>query len=169
MTELRPDPAVLRRAGPDRSRVYASNLMTFLLDAGTTEGRVSVVEALAQQGSEPPPHVHSREDEIFYLLDGRAEFTRGEETVEGGPGDLIFLPRGVPHGFRLLTPTGRALILLTPAGFEEAFKEFSEPATSLELPPLAPPADLGRMMSVFGEYGITFLGPPPGPPAAAGS
>ena len=60
----------------------------------------------------------------------------GEKKFAAGAGDFIVLPKDMPHSFNLVTDTAKALLLITPAGFETVFKEFGKPAQTLELPPL---------------------------------
>jgi mannose-6-phosphate isomerase-like protein (cupin superfamily) len=80
--------------------------------------------------SEPvdtPLHVHEREDELFYVLEGEHVFQVGEEEFRVGPGGLVFAPRGVPHAQRRAVPrTGRVLVLTAPAGLEGFFRELAE-------------------------------------------
>jgi mannose-6-phosphate isomerase-like protein (cupin superfamily) len=74
-----------------------------------------------------PLHVHSREDELFYIVEGEHIITVGNEERRLGPGDALFAPRGVPHAQRRVEPgVGRELIVLTPGGFEEFFRELAE-------------------------------------------
>jgi hypothetical protein len=74
-------------------------------------------------------------------------------------GSFIFLPRDIPHGFRVDAPT-KLLILTTPAGFEQFVLEMSEPARELALPPALPP-DMAKLMSLARKYRIDILGPLP--------
>ncbi|MEW6636507.1 MAG: cupin domain-containing protein [Actinomycetota bacterium] len=93
------------------------------------------MEVVARKGTEPPPHTHSREDEAYLIQEGEMAFHVGGETIEAGPGDYVWLPRGVRHAPVLKTERVRVVILITPAGLEEAFKQMSEPAGSATLPP----------------------------------
>ena len=85
-------------------------------------------------GSEPPPHVHTREDELFYVLEGEFDVYVGKEAFKVEMGECIFLPRFKPHAFVIRSPWLRILALFTPAGLEEAFRSIDSPAQSLELP-----------------------------------
>src|SRR3712207_1850822 len=74
-----------------------------------------------------PLHVHAREDELFFALDGDHVVQVGEEEFRIGPGDLVFAPRGVPHAQRRVVPrTGRVLILTVPGGLDGFFRELSD-------------------------------------------
>jgi quercetin dioxygenase-like cupin family protein len=69
----------------------------------------------------PPLHVHYKQEEIFYVLEGRYLFQLGEEKFELGAGETIFLPRNIPHAFVMLSDRGKMLVMLQPAGTMEEF------------------------------------------------
>jgi quercetin dioxygenase-like cupin family protein len=150
----------VRRAGGNASIWYVGHLFTFLAESQDTNGQFSLIEMVIRQGFEPPPHIHHREDECYYILDGTLTFVIDGATIDAQAGDVVFLPRGVQHGFRLTTPQVRAVVLLSPAGLEEAFRELGEPAEELALPPIpAGPPNLPRMLAVYDRYGIEFSRP----------
>ena len=92
-------------------------------DAESTGGALTILEELPPM-LDTPMHVHSKEDEVFYVLDGRHVITLGEEEHELGPGESIFLPRGVPHAQRRVVPgEGHQLVICTPAGLEQFFRD----------------------------------------------
>lgn len=119
----------------ERSRWYGLNLVTILTYASETDGAFSLVKNVMRKGSEPPLHVHTKEDESNFILKGEILFTIGDKTVHARTGDYIHLPKNVPHTFKILGDTAETLLLITPGGFEEMFIECSRPALSLELPP----------------------------------
>ena len=80
-----------------------------------------------------PPHVHSREDELFYVLDGEFDVYVGE-AFKVKTGECVFLPKFEPHAFVIRSTQLRALALFSPAGLEEAFRGMSSPAKRLALP-----------------------------------
>jgi mannose-6-phosphate isomerase-like protein (cupin superfamily) len=89
-------------------------------------GVVSVFEEVAPM-LDTPLHVHTRQDELFYIVDGEHIVTLGDEEFALGPGDAIFLPRGVPHAQRRVVPgQGRQLVVCTPGGFEEFFRDLAK-------------------------------------------
>jgi hypothetical protein len=118
-----------------------------------------LIEAVARKGNVPPPHIHHREDEI-YVLEGEVVVSVGDRTIRVTPGTMVFLPRDVPHSFTIESEYGRMLILLTPAGLEEWFKEFSVPAQAMTLPPADETGygELQRMLEAAPRYGIEFVG-----------
>jgi quercetin dioxygenase-like cupin family protein len=109
------------------------NLTTNLAEKKDTNGAFLLMEATLAPGTEPPPHVHSREDELFYVLEGEFEVYVGEKAFNVKPGECVFLPRYKPHAFVIRSPRLRLLALFTPAGLEEAFGGMSSPAQRLEL------------------------------------
>jgi hypothetical protein len=106
--------------------------------------------------------MHDREDEFFYILDGRIDAYIGKEVFRVGPYEGVYLPKLVPHTFTILTPTLRMLILLSPGGFEGYFRDMSEPAHSLTLPENAAnygAVDMDHATRTGREHGISFLTP----------
>jgi mannose-6-phosphate isomerase-like protein (cupin superfamily) len=99
-----------------------------------------------------PLHVHEREDELFYVLEGEHLFQVGEEEFRVGPGGLVFAPRGVPHAQRRAVPrTGRVLVLTAPAGLEGFFRELAEADRVGEIGPEA-------YARASERYAVTWLG-----------
>ena len=148
------------RQSLDRSVWYNGSLMTFLATGEDTYGQFALIEAVARRGNVPPPHIHHREDEIFYVLEGDVVVSVGDRTIKGRSGTMFFLPRDVPHSFTIESEQSRMLILLTPAGLEGWFKEFSAPAPAMTLPPADEPAyeEVHRMLEAAPRYGIEFVG-----------
>jgi quercetin dioxygenase-like cupin family protein len=110
-----------------------------------------------------PRHVHEGEEEGFYVAAGEVSFQIGDELVKGGAGTFAFVPRGVPHGFRLESADARLLLLLTPgdAGHESLFEEMGERAGShvVPPPPSAPP-EPERLGEIAARHGTVIVGPP---------
>jgi mannose-6-phosphate isomerase-like protein (cupin superfamily) len=91
----------------------------------TTGGALAVFEE--RDPIDTPLHVHEREDELFYVLEGEHVFQVGDVEHRAGPGELVFAPRGVPHAQRRVVPrTGRILVLTAPAGLELFFRELAD-------------------------------------------
>jgi len=143
---------------------HFGSLMRWHVLGADSGGQVTMVETLVRAGGEPPLHVHAREDEAFFVIDGEVLFQRGIERITARAGDAVLLPRGIPHGFAIRTDTARMILVFTPAGLEDAFRSVSVPAESLSLPP-APagppdPAAVEAAARAFGDRGVTFVGPP---------
>jgi len=148
------------RQSLDHSVWYNGSLLTFLATGEETDGQFALIEAVARRGNVPPPHIHHREDEIFYVLEGEIVISVGDRTIKGTSGTMVFLPRDVRHSFTIESDQSRMLILLTPAGLEAWFKEFSVPALAMTLPPADEPEyrELQRMLQAAPRYGIEFVG-----------
>src|SRR5436190_18958068 len=106
-------PALLGPGEGDRMSWFTA---TLILKASTPD--VGLVEIDIRPGEEPPLHVHSREDEWFYVLDGTALFYLGGETHAAEPGSFVSFPRGIPHTFTVTSKSARLLLLNAPGGFE---------------------------------------------------
>jgi quercetin dioxygenase-like cupin family protein len=104
-------------------------LMEIKARAEDTGGALGLVEGSFYRGFGPPLHVHSREDEAMYVLEGEIRFRQGEEEFLAGPGTWVWQPRGEPHAFKVETERARALVLVTPGGFERMFEEGGVPAS----------------------------------------
>jgi len=136
-------------------------LATIKAGSETTGGRVAVIEHLAPEGSGSPLHVHSREAEWFYVLEGQLTLSVSGQLIEAPAGSFVYGPRDVPHTFTVTSPEARFLLVTEPAGFEKFMRTLAEPAESRTVPPPASePPDLERMMGVAADYGIEILGPP---------
>lgn len=133
---------------------------TAKLTAAEAEERFALVEALAFQSTEPPLHVHHREDEAWYVLDGKMTVYVGDEVLEATAGCFVFAPKGIPHTFTVDVEPTRVLVFASPAGFEHFALELGHPATS-DVPPAdlaVPPPDV--LGPVAERYGIEVVGPP---------
>lgn len=128
-----------------------------------TGGQFSMIEHHNHRGSAAPWHRHLYDDETFHILEGNVAVWCGDPSrpaAHAGPGDSVFLPRHVPHTYRVDSPTARMLTVHTPAGAERFFREGGQPAPTRTLPPAGPP-DITRMSAAADKYGYEILGPPP--------
>ena len=136
MNDIRPDLTAFKRAPSlGLSQWENGNLTTNLAEKKDTNGAFFLVEAMLAPGTEPPPHVHTREDELFYVLEGDFDVYVGKEAFKVEKGECVFLPRFKPHAFLVRSPALRMLGLVAPGGLEEAFRSMREPAQILDLPP----------------------------------
>ena len=142
---------------------YSGWLLTFLATGEDTQGRFALIELVGRKGNVPPPHIHHREDETFYILEGAMTASVCGQTIKGTPGTVIFLPQNVVHSFEVESEQIRMLVLLTPAGMEGYFKECSVPAPAMTLPPPAevPYGEIQKLIAVGSKYGIEFVLPKP--------
>ena len=104
------------------------NLTTNLAETKDTNGAYLLVEAMLAPGTEPPPHVHTHEDELFYVLEGEFDVYVGKDAFKAKAGECVFMPRFKPHAFVIRSSRLRLLALFTPAGLEEVFRSMSAPA-----------------------------------------
>lgn len=146
--------------GGGRSVWSLGGRFTEKLSGDVVDGRVSIVEVLATRAAEPPRHIHHREDELWYVLDGQMTFQVGDATLLAPAGSFAYAPKGVAHAFTIDVEPTRVLVLATPSGFERFAMELGVPAESDEMPAglaLPGPEVLGP---VAARYDIEIVGPP---------
>ena len=134
--------------------------VTILAAGEETARRLAVVHHEAPEATSPPWHVQPDDDETFYVLDGRMTFWSGDPerpVAEGGPGTFVFVPRGVPHSFRVDSPTARFLTVHTPSGHEAFYRAAGGPVEE----PAGSEPDIARVEAAGREHGVRLLGPPP--------
>ena len=136
-------------------------LITFKADGESSGGAVMVTENLAGRGAGSPLHVHNREDEWFYVMEGELTFWVGGKVIEAPAGSFVYGPRGIPHTFTVSSEEARFLLVTEPAGLEGMLRALGEPARSRTIPPPpSTPPDMERIVQVCAEHGIEILGPP---------
>ena len=114
---------------------FGSGLSAIRLDAGRTGGRLAVHERLLPGGFRSPLHAHLEDDEVFYVVEGELTAHLDGADERASQGAVVLFPRGVPHAFRVESPTARVLAVNTPAGHERFFRALSVPAAEAALPP----------------------------------
>ena len=150
----------LLRPGEGESVWSLGGRFTTKAAAAVTVNQFALVEAVAFQATEPPLHIHHREDEAWYILDGKMTFYVADEVLEATAGCFAFAPRGIPHTFTVDVEPTRVLVFASPAGFEHFALELGQPAHDD-----TPPANLAMPSSevlgpVAERYGIEVVGPP---------
>jgi quercetin dioxygenase-like cupin family protein len=144
---------------------FLQNRMALRATAATTGGAFGLVESWIAPYASPPLHIHRREDESFWVLEGRVRFRCGDQEIVGGPGTFVFLPRDVPHTFVVESAEGaHILTLLTPGGGERFFVEGGRPPAGPGLPPPGP-LDIERLERAAEQFGSEIVGPPMAPSA----
>jgi quercetin dioxygenase-like cupin family protein len=129
--------------------------MTFKATGATTGGKLVLFENLTAPGGGPPPHIHTREDEFFFVLDGRFEVRVGEELHTLEAGGYAYVPRGTVHNFRNVAETAsRILVGFTPAGMEGFFRESGQPATDDGPAPPLGEDEIARTIAAGPKYGV---------------
>ncbi|WP_040493468.1 cupin domain-containing protein [Ilumatobacter nonamiensis] len=145
----------------------ADSLATWFLDTtmrvlarnDDTGGAFTFIHWEAPTGFGPPRHVHPTEDEAFYLVTGTLDVVCGDDKWTAGPGDFVFLPKGIPHAFVVTNGPVEGLQITSPAGFEDYVAELGRPATSSGLPEPTPP-DHEHLMEASERFGYLIVGPP---------
>lgn len=154
----------IKQAQEGRAVWHVGALLNFKATGEETDGQFWMAEQTSPPGYTSPLHTHTREDEIFVVLDGEMSVRVGEEHHKAVRGAVVFAPRGLPHQFQVEDPDTRFLLMGTPAGFENWFFETGEPAQGLVLPPPPKgPPDVGKLLGALERYGARMEGPPPGP------
>jgi len=151
------------RQSLERSVWYSGWLLTFLATGEETRGQFALMEQVGRKGNVPPRHIHHREDETFYVVEGEMTFFVGDKTIKATAGTMVFAPRDVAHSFTIDSEQVRILVMVSPAGAEGFFKECSVPAPSMTLPPPAemPYAEIQKMMALAPTFGFEFVPPRP--------
>ena len=166
MTELITPLARSVISGPDTQAAiwFLGTLSRVRLSGEQTGGAFSLTDNLTRRGNGSPVHVHDRDDETFFVLDGELRVLAGEDDYTAGPGTVAVLPRRLRHAYVVISATARFLTLHAPAGFEQFAAEVGQPARALTLPPPpAEPADVAALAEAAARHGITILAPPPQP------
>lgn len=156
-----PQNALLRQ--PDRGDSYwvLGDLYTFKAVGEETGQAYALVEAVIQPNNGTPSHIHSHEDEAFYIQDGEFEFQLDEETVVATAGTFLHSPKGQRHSFRNVGENpAKLLFWVVPAGLEQFFIEIGSPANERSTePPAVSEADLEKITATASKYGIEIIPP----------
>lgn len=121
----------------------------FIMNGEPSAGRFSLVEhPIVPRGMAAPLHMHSREDEYSFILEGEWGFWQDGNVAFAGPGDLVYKPRDVWHTFwNAADRPGRLLEIISPAGFDQFFVELAALVSS-------PPADMAAVAALNATYGM---------------
>lgn len=136
------------------SAVEAEQLMVLglphavLVETNETPSGYEMLEITGTEGLGVPLHVHQNEDETFYVAEGKVAFLRSDGEQIGTAGTCVNLPRGEPHGFRILTPDTRMVFIVAPGNLLPMFRELAN------LPPGEP--DLDEVSRIVGQFDIAF-------------
>ena len=134
--------------------------MTFLITGAETGGAFFMAEVSVAPGGGPPPHIHSREDESFYVQQGTLAVQVGDKALNVSAGDFVHMPRGMAHSFKNLgNETAKLLMVATPAGIDNYFAEVFFPASDVADIPQIAQAVIGRALKTAPKYGLELLIP----------
>ena len=145
-----PPPPFALDADDGERLVFGGATILVRASAAATGGAYALFEEVPPL-LDTPRHVHEREDELFYVLEGEHVYEVGEAEFTVGPGGLVFAPRGIPHAQRRVVPgEGRQLVLTSPGGFEGFFRDLAGAHADGTLGPEA-------YARASERYGITWL------------
>jgi mannose-6-phosphate isomerase-like protein (cupin superfamily) len=141
---------------------YKGMLVSQMAGAADNNGTFDLAISKNRPGTEPPPHVHSREDEFFYLFSGEVRVYVDGEVFTVTASECMFLPRRTPHAWLITSEQAHMILLVVPGGFLDAINEMNAPAKRMEVPPdidtvTYANADLTQTIKVFEQQGIRFL------------
>jgi len=147
---------IIRSSQQGRTVSLVGDVYRFLATGEDTNFKYTLIEALVSPGGGPPPHVHSREEEGFYILEGEIAFTIDGKRVVATPGMFANMPVGTPHSFKNETnKPAKMLATVAPAGLEKMFMEIAVPlaeGATTALPPTK--EDIEKLLVIAPKYGI---------------
>jgi quercetin dioxygenase-like cupin family protein len=154
-------PPTLRKPGQGRTIAVVGDVYRFLATGEETADRYATWEAIVPPGGGPPPHIHSREEESFYILEGEITFTVGEEKTVATQGMFANMPVGSLHSFKNNTDkTARMILSVAPAGLEKMFFDVGVPleeGSTEALPPTK--EEIDKLLQIAPNYGIEIKVP----------
>lgn len=151
------------QSGRGKSLWVLGDLYTFKVVGEDTGGSFALLELKVQPQNGPPPHIHHREDEAFYVLKGEFSFLCGDRSTRVAAGSFVYVPKGTLHTFENVgTEPGQLLVVITPAGLEKLFEEVGQPATGKSSPPPPDPATVEKLLALAPTYHLEVRLPPAG-------
>jgi quercetin dioxygenase-like cupin family protein len=146
----------LRTPNEGRTIAVVGDVYRFLATGEDTNGKYALWEAIVPPGGGPPPHVHSREEEGFYVLEGEITFQVGEKRIVASAGMFANMPVGTPHSFKNESgKPARMLISVAPGGLEQMFFEIGIPvAQGATIAPPPTKAEIEKLLAIAPRYGI---------------
>ena len=141
------------------------DLYSLLVTGEESNNALFQFEAVVPKGGGPPPHVHTREDETFYVVSGSLEILMGDKTYQAKKGDFVYIPRGTVHRFKNVGDDSAVqLVTFVPSGVEKFFREvFPEAKDRNAAPPPVTEELIRRMTEAAPKYGMKILPPPDSP------
>lgn len=140
------------------ARWWFAALAVIKATAADTGGQMTIIEVTEPPGAEAPLHVHHREDEGFFILEGSVTLYVGDEVIEAKAGDYAMGPRDIPHRYTVGPDGCRMLFICLPGGFEDLVRELSVPAGSRTLPPASDgEPDFEHVAKVAQAHGAELL------------
>ncbi len=155
---------LVREPGEGPGTWALGSLFEQLASGEETGGGFALSLVTQPPGAATPVHIHTLEDEAFYLLDGTMTYSADGELHRLARGSFIFLRRGLPHAFRVTGDSPvRFLAIASPGALMALYDEVGRPAGERELPPADQEqlmADVHRWLEGAPRYGLSIVGPP---------
>ena len=151
----------IRNPAEGRTIAVVGDVYRFLATGEDTNGKYTIWEAIVPPGGGPPTHVHSREEEGFYILEGEITFQIGDQRGVATAGMFVNMPVGTPHSFKNESDRpAKMLISVAPAGLENMFMEVGVPLTEVATTTLPPKKEeIEKLLAVAPGYGIEIRVP----------
>ena len=154
--------ALTRGTGISDAWFFGGARCSVKIEGRHTGGRLYQVHVVERRGSGPPLHIHHNADETFYVVAGELLVFVGDERVEAGPGDFVFGPQGVPHGYVARSDQAEFLATFAPATMDRFFEELGGvPVVPGEPAPAASYPDPEEFARAAASWGVEIVGPPP--------
>lgn len=132
--------------------------LAMLLDGKTTNGQLMIGRFNVSEGEAPPYHKHTLEDEVFMLIKGTALVWAEDQEMELSEGGIIFLPKNIPHGYRITSKKADLLMINTPAGIEGMFRYAGRDKATPR--PEGFQISVDRLTEASERFGQVIVGPP---------
>lgn len=132
-------------ASEGERHIVLGDHMRFIVTGEESGGGYTIIEQKNAAGVGAPPHFHTREEEIFHVIEGEVRYNVDGESIVAGPGMTVSIPRNVVHSFEFVTDA-RVLLTLVPAGIEAMFRELGQLS--------AGPPDFAAVAEICGRYGV---------------
>jgi quercetin dioxygenase-like cupin family protein len=147
------------RSGEGKALWGPGDMYTLLVTGDQTAGTVFAMEGLVPPGGGPPHHIHDREDETLYIVEGECEVQIGDDRMSASTGDFVWMSRCIPHRFSNTgTEQMRLILTFTPAGIERFFEEvFEDVHDRTAPPPPTSPELIQRLVTTAPRYGLEFF------------
>lgn len=149
---------VIRTAKTAKKIAVVGDIYSILVSGEETGGAVCVLEVAMSPAGGTPPHMHEREDEHFYILEGEVTFEIDGQTIVAKPETAVFAPRGQRHRyFNTSGKPARMVVSIFPAGLERMFMEVAMPmAPGATTAPAPTPEHIEAVMKACPRYGVTI-------------
>ncbi len=149
----------VKRISEGRTVAVVGDVYRFLATGDDTHGTYALWEAIVPPAGGPPSHVHSREEEGFYIVEGEITLQAGDERILATAGMFANMPIGMPHSFKNESnKPAKMLITVAPAGLEQMFFEVGVPVaegSTAALPPTH--EEIEKLLKIAPKYGIEIL------------